>query len=243
MDQERVWTRMGRWFRRTGLRGSADMPKMARDGFLEGVSPDNEGEHTPTLKLSRQQLREQAVEKLHDGHLKVVALMDSLQQHMEAPDRRGAAVVNSLDGIAGSMSQLSEAASRQTETLSGIASQLQTGNDRVRRWEEAFAELPALAEAQRATLATLGEQVAAGRRADERIGESLEMVRGALEALDKSSAASSHALLRVQESSAHSQELVGELIQKQRTWLARLVAVTLCVAIAGAALAVIALVR
>ena len=234
---------MGRWFRRAGLHGSTDVPQVAHDGFLEGVKPDNGGERTAAPRLSRQQLREQAIEKLHDGHLKVVELMESLQKHMEGQDRRGSAMVDSLDGIAGSMSQLSEAARQQTETLSGIASQLQTGNDRARRLEESFAEFPALAEAQRATLATLGEQVAAGRRADERIGESLETVGGALAALDKSTTASSRALLRVQESSAHSQELIGELIQKQRAWLTRLVVVTLCVAIAGAALAVIALVR
>ena len=128
-------------------------------------------------------------------------------------------------------------------SLSGIAAQLQTGNDRARRWEEAFAKFPALAEAQRATLSTLGEQVAASRRADERIGGALQTVGGALDSLDRSSTTSSHALRQLQESSVRGQELVGELVRKQRTWLVCLVVLTLCVATAAVTLAVMALVR
>jgi chromosome segregation ATPase len=162
---------------------------------------------------------------------------------MEVQERHGEATAAALEGIAGNMTRLSEAADRQTETLTGIAGQLRTGNDQTRRWAEFFAELPALAEAQRGTLATLSEQVAAGRQAEAKIGESLESVRGALQTLDRSQTTSTQALWRLEESSGQNQKLVGELIRKQRTWLARLVVVTLCVALAAVALAVIALVR
>lgn len=246
MEQARLWKRMGDWFKRAGQPPVTNLPPVGRDGLLQGVEPDGaeeRGAASGALRLSKQQAREQALEKLQDGHLKVVSLMESLQKHMEAQDRRGEVIAGSLEGIAGSMSHLSEAAGRQTETVTDIAAQLRTGNERARRWEEAFAEFPALAEAQRATLATLGEQMAAGRETDERIGESLGVVHGALGALDRSTTTSTDVLRSLQESSVRNQELVGELIRKQRTWLARLVVVTLVVALAAVALAVIALVR
>ncbi|MFH0983043.1 MAG: hypothetical protein V2A79_16110 [Planctomycetota bacterium] len=249
MEREGLWTRMGRWFRGAGLRASADLPPVGRDGLLAGFSLDDNGARpgeTSSPKLSRHQrhqLRAQALDRLQDGHLKVITLIESLQKHMESQDRRGEVMAGALVGIAGHLAGLSETAQRQTETLGVIATQLQTGNDRARRWEEAFAQFPALAEAQRTTLATLSEQVAAGRQADERIGESLGAVRGALDCLDRSTTSSAGALQRLQEASARSQELVGELIHKQRKWLAFLVVVSLCAALAAVALAVMALVR
>jgi len=69
-----------------------------------------------------------------------------------------------------------------------IANQLQKGNERTREtWEEAvlrFSSLPGWGEAQgHGTLATLSEQLAAGVRHRRRVGESLQTVRGALDAL------------------------------------------------------------
>lgn len=245
MENKGLLTRMGRWFKGAGGDASADLPGVGRDGFLEGVPAETGAEPATgaTPRLSKAQLREQALDKLQDGHLKVITLIASLQKHMEAQDGRGQAMASSLSDIARNLGRLSETAKEQTETLGGIATQLQTGNDRSRRWEEALTEFPALAKAQQTTLATLGEQLAVGHQADERIGQSLDAVRGTLDVLDRSTTTSTETLKGVQESSAHSQELVGELIRKQRTWLARLVVVTLCVALAAVTLAVIALVR
>jgi len=248
MTREGLLIRMGRWFRGAGGGDANDLPGVGRDGFLAGVETgEGEGEdataEAPVPRLSRQQLREHALEKLQDGHLRVVGLIESLQQHMESQNDRGQAIADSLDQIAGSMTALSAAATRQSETLGGIAAHVQAGNDRAQRWEETFAESQALAEAQRATLSTLNEQMAAGRLADEKIGESLDTVRGALDSVERSNASSTAVLRGVQESSTRNQELIDELIHKQRKWLSRLVVVTLCVALAAVALAVIALAR
>lgn len=246
MTQQGLMARMGRWFRRTGTGAANDLPGVGRDGFLAGVESGQsaDGAADATLpKLSRQQLREQALEKLQDGHLRVIELIDSLRRHMESQDRRGEGMAASLEQIAGNMADLSAAAVRQSDTLGGIATQVQAGNDRAQRRDEAFAEFPALAKAQRDALTTLSEHVAAGRRADERIGDSLDTVGGVLESFESSNATSTLVLRGLQEASAREQELIGELIQKQRKWLSRLVVVALCVSLAAITLGVIALSR
>jgi hypothetical protein len=246
MERAGFWTRMANWFRGSGLGPANGLPGLGRDGFLQGVDPDPEAAAhplAPASRLSKQQLREQALERLQDGHLRVVALIESLHKHMENQDRRGASIAGALEQMAGHTAALSDTSRLQTETLGAIATQLQNGNERTQRWEQAFAQFPALAEAQRATLATLSDQLAAGVRADERVGESLQTVRGALDALHRSTSTSTDVLKSVQESAARNQELIGELIQKQRKWLTRLVVVTLAVAVVAVVLAVLALVR
>ncbi|MCP4590045.1 MAG: hypothetical protein GY842_04825 [bacterium] len=242
MAEGRLWTRMGRWFKRD----SAELPPVGRDGFLEGVPEAGENEERAVNdgpKLSKIQMREQVLEKLQEGHLKVISLMESMQTHMESQDRRGEAMAGALDHIATNLSQLAGSAGRQTETLGAIAGHLQTSSDRTHRLEEALARFPELADAQRTTLASLGEQLDAGRQTDERISDSLETVRGVLGALDKSTATSTLVLRSLGESSERQQELVGELIVTQRKWLTRLVVVSLVAALGAVALAVIALVR
>lgn len=246
MEQERVWTRMGRWFRRARLSGAGDLPNVGRDGLLEGVGPDHESGRDgapPVRQLSRPLSRDQVLERLQDGHLKVVALVESIQSHMQAQERRAESMTGALEGIAGNMGRLSEAADRQNQTLSGIAVQLRNGHERSAQWGQAITEFSSLAQAQCTTLTTLNDQIVAEREADARIGESLDSVRGVLDSLERSNTTTSRALFQMQEASGRTQKSVNELILKQRAWLTRLVVVTLCVALAGIALGALALIR
>lgn len=247
MDQTGLWIRMTQWLRRDGARPGG-LPRLGRDGLLAGLDPDSPEAGmcpvpTPARKLNKQQLREQALLRLEDGHGRLVTLMESMRQHMDVQDRQGHAVVHSLEDIAGHMLRMSQSVVKQTETLGAISAQMQAAAERARRVEQALVELPAMADSQRSTLTLLAEQVSAERAAMDRIGESVQAYGGALASLDRSTTSAADALRNLQASSVRTGEELAGMGRRQGKWLALVFAATVAVVLVAGSLMVIALVR
>lgn len=247
MDEPGLWTRMTQWLRRGTVAVTArGLPRLGRDGLLEGVGPDDTSpaELSGGLKrLSKQQLREQALVRLEDGHQRMVTLAESIHEHLGTQDRQGQAIVRSLEDIGEHLSRMTQSVVKQTETLGAMAAQVQASGERTRRLEEALAGWPALAEAQSSTLTLLADQVVAERQTVDRIGESLQSYSGALASLDRSTGDVAATARSLYGASMRTEERLAGMGGQQRKWLVLVFAATAAVAALAAALLIIILVR
>jgi chromosome segregation ATPase len=240
---------MTQWLKRgSATVGAQGLPRLGRDGLLEGVAPD-----TPDLpsdrpdgqvrRLSKQELREQALARLEDGHLHLVKLVETIRQHLESQDRQGQAIVQSLEDIGGHLSRVSQSVNKQTETLGAMSAQVQASGERTRRLEEALAGWPALAESQRATLTLLAEQIGAERQSVDRIGESVQAYGGALSSLERSTTDAVVTVRSLHGASMRVEEQLAAIGRRQTKWLVLLFGATAAVAVLAAVLTLVALFR
>ena len=171
---------------------------------------------------------------MQQGYLQVVALIDSIHNHLETQDQRTREIAGALNRLAETTSRLPEVAEAQTEKLGTIASQLETGNDRARRWEQTLFDLPRLADAQREALTAIGRELETAQQADRQMAGTLDGLRDALTAWGESSAASTEALRELQGTAARRDERLDALMTAQNkrfTWFFIMIAVLALAAI------------
>lgn len=237
MEQVGFWSRVGHWFRNAGRGEQAhDLPGLSPDGLLGGDQPVGiGGDHRPALAFSRRRRREHAVEQLQQGYQQVVGLVQSIQQHHQAQDRRADQVITALTQLAQTTARISEAAASQSDKLGEIAAQLEAGNDRARRWEQPLMDIPKLANAQREALGAIGRELQAGQEADRRMIETLEGFRQAVSTWGASSAAATEVLKDLNEATCRRDEDLNTLIAAQNKRFTWLFIVTLLLAVAAIA--------
>lgn len=246
MEHAGFWSRVGQWFRSSGRGegGAGGLPGLAPDGLLEGEATDAPGgDRRTVLSFSKRRQREEALAQLNEAYQQVAGLIESILTHLQAQDHRSAQVADALTQLAETTDRISEAAAAQSEQLGAIATQLETSNDRVRRWEQTLFELPKLAEGQREALGAIRQELQSSQEADRRMVETLEGFREAVTSWGRSSAASTEVLKELKEAASRRDEDLNTLIAAQSRRFTWLFVVTLVLAAAAIATGIIALLR
>lgn len=237
MDQASIWTRVGHWFKAAGRGAAADdslgelsPPKLLNEEEAAPQGDNGSGEMAP---LSKRRQREAALEKLQEGYEQVVVLMGSIHTHLQAQDERTQQIADALTTLAETTGRLPEVAEGQSQQLATIATHLEVGNDRARRWEQTLFDLPKLAEAQRDTLESIGRELEAKRHSETRMAETLDGLGGAVQSLGESSTASSRTLKELQQAAAERDDGLHTLMKEQNKRFIWLFVVTLLLAAAA----------
>lgn len=246
MEQAGFWSRVGQLFRssrRGGPVGGA-LGGLSSDGLLDDERSHNSGDVGRIgLTFSKRRQREQALEKLQEAYQQVAGLIQSILAHLQAQDRRSEQMADALTRMAETTDRISEAASAQSERLGAIAAQLETGNDRARRWEQVLSDLPKLAEGQREALSAIHQELQSSQEADRQMVETLGGFREAVTSWGESSTASTQALTELKEAASRRDEELNTLIATQSKRFTWLFVVTLVLAAAAIATGIIALLK
>jgi hypothetical protein len=230
MERTKYWSRRKDWLK-NGARKSGD------DSFKpQGVATHVDGEDdpgdadAPMHMLSKRRRHDTMLEKLQEGYIQVVGLVDAIQKHQQRQDAHAQEICSSLSQMADTLNQIDVAGREQTEKLARIAEELRMGNERSVRWEEAIAQLPKMAEAQRESLSTVARQMEAVGRRDEQMSQSLDSFRDAVTSLSDASMASGVAVKNLQMSTLEAQERTAALVREQNKRFTMLFVVTLILA-------------
>jgi septal ring factor EnvC (AmiA/AmiB activator) len=241
MQRTPFWTRVGSWFRPgidpapPGGNLNADPGDPSPEAF-ERFEPDaDESAATARgpLATMRRRPREEALGRLEEGFQRIAKLCDSLDVHFTLQEERTAQISDSLKQVAGDMSKLADSVGSQGQTLNAIAAQLETGNKRNDRLEELCGHFSKMTEAQRQSLAQVGQQIDAARQSDAQIVESLGTFRDAMTSLGDTCSASTDALRDIRMDAARNGKRLTGLIEQQAKRFVWLFIVTLVVALAG----------
>ena len=177
--------------------------------------------------LSRRRRNDTVLEKLQEGYLQVIDLVDSMQKHQQRQDTRAMEISSSLSRVAETLGTIESSGRDQARTLARIADELGAGNERSARWEEALSEFPRMAEAQRQVLSDVAHQMEAAGQRDNQMAQSLESFREAVTSLGDATTASSVAVKSLQMSALESHERTAALMKEQNKRFTMLFVVTL----------------
>ena len=247
MSQAGMFMRMGRWFRTVGRTGGNDrsLPPVDREGLLRDPASAAGTDQDPASfgTKSRRRQRHLALERLEAGYLQVVGLIESIQAHLQTQDRRSQEIAGALGRLAETTHRLPGIANSQTQQLEAIASQLEAGNDRARRWEQTLSELPRLAEGQREALGAIGRQLDAGRQTEGQMVQTLDGLRTALDSWSASSSASTQTLQQLQEAAARREERLETALATQNKCFGWFLALAAVLALAALGISLVILLR
>ncbi|MCH7814105.1 MAG: hypothetical protein IID40_08805 [Planctomycetes bacterium] len=248
MSQAGMFMRVGKWFRSVGRTGGdgRSLPPVDREGLLRDPASATAGADQGSASfrtLSRRRQRELALERLEAGYLQVVGLIESIHAHLQTQDRRSQEIAGALGRLAETTQRLPEIADSQTQQLGAIASQLEAGNDRARRWEQTLFELPRLAEGQREALDAIGRQLDVGRQTEGQMVQTLDGLRSALDSWSASSSASTQALQQLQEAAARREERLETALATQNKRFGWFLALAAMLALAALGTSLVILLR
>ena len=233
MEQKRLWSRMKEWIR-PGARGlGGDGSLLGSASVRSAVAGEEEsgganaGRRAVGGVLSRRRRNDTVLEKLQEGYLQVIDLVDSMQKHQQRQDTRAMEISSSLSRVAETLGTIESSGRDQARTLARIADELGAGNERSARWEEALSEFPQMAEAQRRALSDVAHQMEAAGQRDNQMVQSLESFREAVTSLGDATTASSVAVKSLQMSALESHERTAALMKEQNKRFTMLFVVTL----------------
>ncbi|NOX59085.1 MAG: hypothetical protein GXP29_09540 [Planctomycetes bacterium] len=176
--------------------------------------------------LSKLKPAERRLEKLQDGYLKVIDLVESIREHQGRQDERAVEFSNSLSKMAETLGEIEQGNRQQVDRLANIADELRAGNERADHWQEVLAEFPKTAQAQREALVGVTKQMEAVGDRDEKMTGSLDSLREAVTALGDATTASSVAVKNLQMTAIEDNERTANLLEAQNKRFSMLFAVT-----------------
>lgn len=211
MEKTRLWTRVGGWFR-VGGRGDG---ASRSDTMIESALTEIDDTIVPSSRKAVSRRDPSGRERAEEGFAKVVALIESIQGHMRTQDERTERMVASLGRIAESLSRMPEHSQAQVESLGQIQQQLEGDAAQARRLEENLAQLPALADAQRETMVSVGLQMDELRESGERSVECLSSFGEVISGLEQSTGAASDTLREIHREAASREDRLTDLLRDQ----------------------------
>ena len=221
MEQKKIWSRMKKWIRPASRGPAADDP-LLRSSSVESVAAPkstvqaSEAEHaTGGGVLARLRRNDPAVEKLQQGYLQVIDLVESIQKHQQRQDTHAVEISSSLSRMADTLSAIDAGGREQAQKLLNIADELRAANQQAEKWSETFSEIPRLAEAQRQTLTDVARQMEAVGERDSQMAQSLDSFREAVTSLGDATTASTVAVKSLQMSTLESHERAAVLMREQ----------------------------
>jgi chromosome segregation ATPase len=176
------------------------------------------------------------LEKLQDGYLQVIELVDTIRKHQDRQDERAVEFSTSLSKMASTLAEIEKGNHQQVDQLGNIAEELRAGNKRGDHWQEVLAEFPKTAQAQREALMSVTRQMEAVGDRDDKMTGSLDSLREAVTALGDATTASSVAVKNLQMTAIEDSERTADLLEAQNKRFTMLFALTVTVTLTLVAL-------
>lgn len=216
MQTMNFFSRVGAWFKsgRAGKNDDVDLADVDDDGLLQ-PTPGSDDKSTVGTLLSRGQERTQSLQRLEDGYQRLSELVESIQQHLQNQDRRTRQIAEALATLADPITQLPENMRKQHEQLHAIAEQLEAANARSAMIESSITELPKIADAQRETLVTVRDEIAATRKTQDRVADCMDGFRDVVGSLTRASDASVATLQDLRAAAAAADDRLADLLSEQ----------------------------
>ncbi len=200
MEKTNIWSRMGKWFRRSGRASAFDggeaahvSPVIAEEAVgasspstTEGASAGSgvgEGSSLGRLKLSRTA----ALERLEEEYQRVVELMDKIRAHMSAQEERTEAIVRAVAVLNERLAELPEWGRRQEEALRRVAEASESQQGSMKRLEGELMQLPQLADALRETLVSVDRNLTDSTETARRVAVTVDELGSAVTRLSDTS--------------------------------------------------------
>lgn len=239
MKTQTLWSRVGRWFKKTdevGLPSDSATHPTSPDGLenrLESAVPDQPLDSTAMTPVtnpdpskapglfrrsrSNQQTRlgDTNLERLEAQYARVETLMDAIERNMESQADRSERIACSLDSLAQSLTGVPEAFRHQLEVLANIRETVTVEQDRAGRIEESLAEWPRVADAQRETMVSISRQLDEAREANAGTNSAVEECRHAFAKVEETTDASTKALERYAEETRTGTDRMARLLEEQ----------------------------
>ncbi len=254
MSMASLWTRLGNWLRNsqwseeeTAGAGKASAPAERAVEVVHGeVADDGEepGRHA-LAHFGRLSRRDEMLQKLQEGSEKVLALVGSIQRHMEETAQHEARTVESLGRMMELLGDLPSMSRQQIEQLGAMAQEVSTQRRQAEEMAGALTELsdlPELARAQAASLREVSGRVEQGLEQDEALASRVAGLGETLSGLSAATAAAARRLDGVDQALETRQRLVRDELRVQGTRLTKLLVATLVVSGLGLLGAVAAIV-
>ncbi len=241
MAETALWGRVRRWLRSGAEDRFGDRSGAGRGDGDDALRSDDVVASLP--RLSRGRRNEVAIQQLQSGYERVVDLVDSIQQHQHEQDSRAREISASLAHVAQTLQVIQSVDGEQAATLSRIAEELRTANERATEWGRAVTELPRIAESQRETLASVAKQMEATAERDGRLNDSLASFREAVTSLGDATTASSVAIKSLQMSSLEGSERIADLMRQQNHRFTMLFVLTIVLVIVALTFVAVAWLR
>jgi len=225
-----------------------ELPDIGDDGLLTqpaafpGETEDQTAEDRPISPLSRWSKRDQSLTKLQEGYERVTQLVENMQTHMAKQSERTEQICSSLDQLARSVSDMSAISRPQIQTLEAIVGQLEMANVRNQQLTESVSELPKVARAQSDTLAGINRQLEMAGEQNVVSTQTMEKLGMAIDTLGQSNQGQAEALKEMNARTNEHHDLLTDLIDKQNKRFTMLFVITIVLAIAAVAAAVVSLV-
>ncbi len=182
-----------------------------------------------------------SLERLEEDHSRVVGLVESVQNHLEQQGARSKEAADALGRLAESLAHLPDASKMQLAIVSRISEQMASDALIGKRLEESLSQLPAIADAQRETMVTIGRRLDASREVTERVVATLDGVNDSVVRVGEAAAATARALEKVRWDAAARDEQLAHVLREQTRRLTMCTAAALVLAFTAAAIALIAL--
>ncbi len=198
----------------------------------------NESVQLGSLSASQSKL-----EKLQDGYLQVIELVETIRKHQDRQDERAIEFSTSLSSMANTLAEIEKGNHKQVDQLASIAEELRAGNKRGDHWQEVLAEFPKTAQAQREALLSVTRQMEAVGDRDDKMTGSLDSLREAVTALGDATTASSVAVKNLQMTAIEDSERTADLLEAQNKRFTMLFALTVTLTVIALVTGVVAVIR
>ncbi len=183
------------------------------------------------------------LEKLQDGYLQVIELVETIRKHQDRQDERAVEFSTSLSKMANTLAEIEKGNHQQVDQLGNIADELKAGNKRGDHWQEVLAEFPKTAQAQREALMGVTRQMEAVGDRDDKMTGSLDSLRDAVTALGDATTASSVAVKNLQMTAIEDSERTADLLVSQNKRFTMLFALTVTLTLVALITGVLAYTR
>ncbi len=244
MTQETWWTRLSGKLRR-GAPTAADphtLPEVGEDGLLAEPAESGDGDagaERPAGALSRWTRRDQTLAKLQEGYERVTQVVEEVQKHLATQGERTDRICSSLEQIARSISDMPEIARQQGDALSAIVGQLETTSARTQHLADALGEIPKTARVQGETLAGIKRQLEMSGEQSLVQSQTMDKLGSAIGTLNEFNSAQVQALREMHAQAGEQNELLRKVISRQSKRFTMLFIVTVVLAAAAIAVAIV----
>ncbi|HNO77283.1 MAG TPA: hypothetical protein PKN33_04405 [Phycisphaerae bacterium] len=215
-------------------------PAQAATAQATGQASERSADNVQLGSLSASQNK---LEKLQDGYLQVIELVETIRKHQDRQDERAVEFSTSLSSMASTLAEIQKGNNKQVDQLASIADELRAGNKRGDHWQEVLAEFPKTAQAQREALLSVTRQMEAVGDRDDKMTGSLDSLREAVTALGDATTASSVAVKNLQMTAIEDSERTADLLEAQNKRFSMLFAVTVTMTVIALITGVVAIMR
>jgi hypothetical protein len=251
MQTQTWWTRFLERLRGTTPKPtrfpSGELPEIGEDGLLmeapEYPAPgEGDGQtEKPAGALSRWSKRDQTLAKLQEGYEKVTQVVEAVQNHLAEQGQRTERICVALEQLARSTSDLPDASRQQVETLRAIAGHMETTNARTHQLADTMSEFPKVARLQSETLSGIKRQLDMTNEQNLLTSQTMDKLGTAISSLGEFNSAQTHVLRDMNSSTVQQNELLTKMIAKQSRRFLMLFIVTVVLATAAVAAAIVAI--